>query len=211
MKTWAGLAGSLAIVGGGTSGRGRVLVSSQDDGRSLVMYPLDAVDEVRTFPVARQPLPVVSMAAPPLPPPEMSYKTTRSAKRFKRQVLLLLRGGELHLFDIDQGVTLVKYAGVSSGPFVIRPCFGGWKNAFVACGSLDGSISIWRRKTGQLLLLIPPSTAPLPTGSRMPKGHTAGVNCVAWNPVFNQQLVSASDDFNLLFWGVSKPARKANG
>jgi WD40 repeat protein len=209
------------------------------------MYPLDAVDEVRTFPVARQPLPVVSMAAPPLPPPEMSYKTTRSAKRFKRQVLLLLRGGELHLFDIDQGVTLVKYAGVSSGPFVIRPCFGGipsfffsflsflfrptfdlskiylyiyilkkkkgWKNAFVACGSLDGSISIWRRKTGQLLLLIPPSTAPLPTGSRMPKGHTAGVNCVAWNPVFNQQLVSASDDFNLLFWGVSKPARKANG
>lgn len=32
-------------------------------------------------------------------------------------------------------------------------------------------------------------------------GHTRCVNCVAWNPVHHDMLVSASDDYSLRLWG----------
>lgn len=32
-------------------------------------------------------------------------------------------------------------------------------------------------------------------------GHTRTVNCVAWNPVFPQMLVSVSDDCAVRVWG----------
>ncbi|KAH9642075.1 hypothetical protein HF086_007195 [Spodoptera exigua] len=32
-------------------------------------------------------------------------------------------------------------------------------------------------------------------------GHTRCVNCVAWNPVHHDVLVSASDDYSLRLWG----------
>lgn len=51
---------------------------------------------------------------------------------------------------------------------------------------LDQGIYIWNRESGELLEII--------------KSHEACVNCVAWNPVFNE-FVSCSDDRTVRVWG----------
>lgn len=45
---------------------------------------------------------------------------------------------------------------------------------------------IWHRETGQLLARI--------------DGHTAMVNCIAWNPKYPYMLASASDDKSIAMW-----------
>jgi len=50
---------------------------------------------------------------------------------------------ELHLWDLKQQRVVQKFKAHSQSRYVIRSCFGGVDQAFVACGSEDSKIYIW--------------------------------------------------------------------
>jgi len=97
-----------------------------------------------------------------------------------RQPLFVLKG--LHLPE--------------PGRFVIRSAFGGAGDAFVGTGSESSLMHIWHRESQTLLASV--------------EGHTATVNAVAWNPMNDHMLASASDDHKVIVWlsqkALSQPA-----
>ncbi|KAI8101236.1 hypothetical protein M9435_001344 [Picochlorum sp. BPE23] len=76
------------------------------------------------------------------------------------------------------------------GRFVIRSSFGGANNAFVGTGSESSLIHIWHRESCALVASV--------------EGHSATVNAVAWNPLDDHMLASASDDHEVIIWVSQK-------
>ncbi|CAG9460671.1 unnamed protein product [Pedinophyceae sp. YPF-701] len=72
--------------------------------------------------------------------------------------------------------------------FVVRSCFGGLEEAFVAAGCEDSQVYVWHASTGRLLSVLP--------------GHSGTVNAVAWSPTALHLMASASDDRSVHLWGV---------
>ncbi|KAF9579929.1 hypothetical protein BGW38_003604, partial [Lunasporangiospora selenospora] len=89
----------------------------------------------------------------------------------------------IHLWNIAEGRIEQQYSGSKQGVYVIRSCFGGFNERFVACGSEDWKINIWHRQNGDLLQTL--------------EGHTNSVTCVAWNPTNPTMLATASDDHTI--------------
>jgi len=80
--------------------------------------------------------------------------------------------------------------------YVIRSCFGGLGNEFVASGSADCQVFIWHRKTQEMLQVL--------------HGHLGVINAVAWNPVYPHMMASASDDCTVRVW-VAEAAAACSG
>lgn len=117
--------------------------------------------------------------------------TSFSLSKDNRYLLVNLLNQEIHLWDIKGDFRLVaKYKGLKRSRFVIRSCFGGLKQAFVASGSEDSQVYIWHKGSGELI-------EPLP-------GHSGAVNCVSWNPANHHMLASASDDRTIRIWGLNE-------
>ncbi|KAL4364490.1 hypothetical protein HN51_023900 [Arachis hypogaea] len=105
-------------------------------------------------------------------------------------LLVNLLNQEIHLWNIEGEPELVgKYKGHRRSRFVIRSCFGGLKQSFIASGSEDSQVYIWHRSSGELLEALP--------------GHSGAVNCVSWNPANPHMLASASDDRTIRIWGLN--------
>ncbi|KAH8515542.1 hypothetical protein Peur_047027 [Populus x canadensis] len=116
--------------------------------------------------------------------------TSFSLSRDNRFLLVNLLNQEIHLWSIDGNIRLVaKYKGHRRTRFVIRSCFGGLEQAFIACGSEDSQVYIWHRGSGDLVEALP--------------GHSGAVNCVSWNPANPYMLASASDDRTIRIWGLN--------
>ncbi|ORX89150.1 WD40 repeat-like protein [Basidiobolus meristosporus CBS 931.73] len=97
-----------------------------------------------------------------------------------RYVVVNLNDQDIHLWDIVEKRLVRRFAGLKQCEFIIRSCFGGHDQAFIASGSADGSIYVWHREQGTLIKVLP--------------GHVGPVNCIHWNPANPYMFVSASDD-----------------
>ncbi|XP_054797095.1 WD repeat-containing protein 26 homolog [Prosopis cineraria] len=116
--------------------------------------------------------------------------TSFSLSKDNKFMLINLWNQEIHLWKIEGDPKLVgKYKGHRRTRFLIRSCFGGRKQAFIASGSEDSQVYIWHRSTGDLIEALP--------------GHSGAVNCVTWNPANPHMLASASDDRTIRIWGLN--------
>ncbi|XP_004491280.1 WD repeat-containing protein 26 homolog [Cicer arietinum] len=121
--------------------------------------------------------------------------TSFSLSKDNKFLLVNLLNQEIHLWNIEGDPKLVgKYKGHRRARFVIRSCFGGLKQAFIASGSEDSQVYIWHRSSGEPIEALP--------------GHSGAVNCVSWNPANPHMLASASDDRTIRIWGLNSLNRK---
>ncbi|KAJ3678361.1 hypothetical protein LUZ60_002164 [Juncus effusus] len=109
-------------------------------------------------------------------------------------LLVNLLNQEIHLWCIGDGggpSLDKKYKGHKRLRFVLRSCFGGTDQGFIASGSEDSLVYIWHRQTEDLIETL--------------AGHSGAVNCVCWNPADPYMLASGSDDHTVRIWGLEKP------
>ncbi|CAH9072886.1 unnamed protein product [Cuscuta epithymum] len=122
---------------------------------------------------------------------EDQFITSFVLSRDNKNILVSLFNQEIHLWDIDGNMKCVaKYKGHKRTRFVVRSCFGGLNQAFIASGSEDSQVYIWHRGSGELVGTL--------------GGHSGTVNCVSWNPVNPHMLASASDDHTIRVWGLNQ-------
>ncbi|XP_065868659.1 WD repeat-containing protein 26 homolog [Euphorbia lathyris] len=117
--------------------------------------------------------------------------TSFSLSKDNKFLLVNLINQVIHLWNIEGNPKIVsKYKGHTRSRFIIRSCFGGFEQAFIASGSEDSQVYIWHRGSGELLLAMP--------------GHAGAVNCVSWNPTNLHMLASGSDDRTIRIWGLNQ-------
>jgi len=103
-----------------------------------------------------------------------------------KYLLVNVCSNEIHLWDLKTKSLKQRYRAHKQTRFVIRSCFFGAKNAFVASGSEDSQVYIWHRKSGKLLFVL--------------EGHSGTVNAVAGSPHDITRFVSCSDDRTIRVW-----------
>ncbi|KAI3787340.1 hypothetical protein L1987_41743 [Smallanthus sonchifolius] len=115
-----------------------------------------------------------------------------------KYLLVSLVNEELHLWSIEGHIRLVaKFKGHKRSRFIVRACFGGLEQAFIASGSEDSQVYIWHRGSGELIETL--------------GGHSGAVNCISWNPMNPHMLASASDDRSIRIWGLKQLSAKQKG
>ncbi|KAG6763280.1 hypothetical protein POTOM_030694 [Populus tomentosa] len=114
--------------------------------------------------------------------------TSFSLSKDNKFLLVNLTNQEIHLWSLEGYPKVVaRYKGHTRSRFIIRSCFGGCEEAFIASGSEDTQVYVWHRGSGKLIQAL--------------DGHSGAVNCVSWNPVNIYMLASASDDGAIRIWG----------
>ncbi|XP_076890941.1 WD repeat-containing protein 26 homolog [Bidens hawaiensis] len=118
--------------------------------------------------------------------------------RDNKYLLVSLANEELHLWNIEGSIRPVaKFKGHKRSRFIVKACFGGLDESFVASGSEDSQVYIWHRGSGELIETL--------------RGHSGAVNCISWNPVNPHMLASASDDHTIRIWGLKQLNAKQKG
>ncbi|CAH8346320.1 unnamed protein product [Eruca vesicaria subsp. sativa] len=107
-----------------------------------------------------------------------------------KYLLVNLVAEEIHLWDIvGEPGKVGEFIGHKRTRFIIRSCFGGYREKFIASGSEDSKVYIWKTESEMrpCLVLL---------------GHGRAVNCVDWNPTDLHMLASGSDDRTIRVWGL---------
>ncbi|XP_060209675.1 WD repeat-containing protein 26 homolog [Lycium barbarum] len=114
-----------------------------------------------------------------------------------RYILISLWNEEIHLWSIEGSIRLIAiYKGHKRERFVVRSCFGGIDQSFIASGSENSQVCIWHKCSSQVIVEL--------------AGHSGTVNCVSWNPANPHMLASASDDRTIRIWGLASGNMKHN-
>merc|ERR1712048_412287 len=93
----------------------------------------------------------------------------------------------INLWDVESRTQLRRFRGLTQGFYMIHSCFGGVNDDFIASGSEDHRVYLWHHQRETPLAVL--------------EGHTRPVNCVHWNPIRKDMLVSCSDDGTVRIWG----------
>lgn len=93
---------------------------------------------------------------------------------------------EIHIWDLEEQRLVQRLVGQKHTRYVVRSCFGGAHQAFMASGSEDSQVYMWNRKTGTLVQTL--------------AGHSGTVSAVHWNPKNPKMLASCSDDHTVRIW-----------
>ncbi|XP_023632564.1 WD repeat-containing protein 26 homolog [Capsella rubella] len=125
--------------------------------------------------------------------PEEDMITSFSLSKDNKHLLINLITQKIHMWNIEGEPYLCsEYTGHKRSRFIIRSCFGGYKDSFIASGSEDSQVYIWK--------ILRPQKEPC----SVLRGHSGAVNCVSWNPTDLHMLASASDDGTIRIWGRDK-------
>ncbi|WCJ38244.1 hypothetical protein M5689_019316 [Euphorbia peplus] len=115
--------------------------------------------------------------------------TSLSVSLDSKFFIVNLNSQEIHLWDVaGKWDKALRYMGHKQHKYVIRSCFGGLDNSFIASGSENSQVYIWNRRNSRPIEVL--------------SGHLMTVNCVSWNPKRHQMLASASDDHTIRVWGA---------
>ncbi|XP_022899945.1 WD repeat-containing protein 26 [Onthophagus taurus] len=125
---------------------------------------------------------------------EESSIMTFTVDKNDRLALLNVATQGVNLWDLQDRVLIRRFQGITQGHFMIHSTFGGPNQDFVASGSEDTQVYIWHIRNELPIAVL--------------SGHSRTVNCVSWNPVYHDMLVSVSDDYSVRVWG---PKDKLNG
>ncbi|KAJ0238251.1 WD40 repeat-containing protein [Hirschfeldia incana] len=127
--------------------------------------------------------------------PEGNVITSFSLSRDSRLLLIDLISEEIQLWCIagELPFKVQWFKGHKRTRSVIRSCFGGYDENFIASGSEDSQVYIWHKGLRPYRVL---------------GGHSGAVNCVSWNPANIHMLASGSDDRTIRIWGLAKNSRK---
>ncbi|CAH2043646.1 unnamed protein product [Thlaspi arvense] len=118
--------------------------------------------------------------------------TSFSLSKDSKYILIDLTTEMIQLWNIEgEPNKFYGFEGHKRKRLIIRSCFGGYEESFVASGSEDSQVYIWHRREPFLRLRVLP-------------GHSGAVNCVSWNPTDLHMLASASDDGTIRIWGLDK-------
>jgi len=77
---------------------------------------------------------------------------------------------------------------------LIRCCFGGIGDQFLACGGEDATVKIWHRNCRDPVAIL--------------TGHNLTTNAVSWNPEHPEILATASDDQSIRIWATEDVYQK---
>ncbi|XP_051120454.1 WD repeat-containing protein WDS homolog [Andrographis paniculata] len=120
--------------------------------------------------------------------------TSLSVSEDSEFLIVNLNSQEIHMWDVaGRWSKPQKYTGHRQQKYVIRSCFGGLNNMFIASGSEDSKVYIWNRRSSHPIEIL--------------SGHKMTVNCVSWNPRRPEMLASASDDNTIRIWTPIDPKR----
>ncbi|KAL2344941.1 hypothetical protein Fmac_006226 [Flemingia macrophylla] len=127
--------------------------------------------------------------------------TSLSVSGDSKLFIVNLNSQEIHMWDVaGKWEKPLRFKGHKQHKYVIRSCFGGLNNAFIASGSEDSQVYIWNCRNAR----------PGEVSERIEvlSGHSMTVNCVSWNPKIPQMLASASDDYTIRIWGPGLKKKK---
>ncbi|KAL0691988.1 hypothetical protein Bca4012_059168 [Brassica carinata] len=123
---------------------------------------------------------------------EKDMITSFSLSRDNKLLLIDLTSQEIQLWCIEgEPFKLDVFEGHKRSRFVIKSCFGGYDEYFIASGCEDSQVYIWHIVKGSRPCRVLP-------------GHSGAVNCVSWNPADVHMLASGSDDRTIRIWGLAK-------
>lgn len=117
---------------------------------------------------------------------ERGAVTSLAVSSDDKYVLVSTISQELHLWDLERRTLVHKFVGYKQEHYVIRSCFGGPNEMYIASGSEDAQIYIWHRRVESPVKVL--------------EGHAGVVNCVSWCPTNAQLLASAGDDGTVRLW-----------
>lgn len=101
-----------------------------------------------------------------------------------------LKNPRLDLWDLNRKERINRFRGHIQEMHIIKCSFGGANESLVVCGSENGSIFIWNKDKGDLLVKL--------------EAHSQIVNAVHWNPTEPFVFASCSDDQTIKIWGLEE-------
>ncbi|RDX91282.1 WD repeat-containing protein 26 [Mucuna pruriens] len=123
--------------------------------------------------------------------------TSLSVSGDSKFFIVNLNSEEIHMWDVaGKWDKPLRFMGHKQHKYVIRSCFGGLNNTFIASGSESSEVYIWNCRNSRPIEVL--------------SGHSMTVNCVSWNPKIPHMLASASDDYTIRIWGPSLQKKEGN-